>query len=109
MSAGSDRQFNNSKALELQKTKRDLAASILREDNSLIRNLRRDDQKLLLLLCGDGRGLIPLRLRPGSTMAEPIICPLWVNKDGAFRSRSYHAWDRPCRLCGRKVVLRDAI
>ena len=36
------------KVLELQKSKRDLAAAILNEDNSLIRNLRREDLELLL-------------------------------------------------------------
>jgi hypothetical protein len=42
-------------------------------------------------------------------MVEPIICPLWVSNDDRFRSRHYHAWDRPCGLCGRKVVVSDAI
>ena len=36
------------KVLELQKTKRDLAAAIISADNSLIRNLRREDLELLL-------------------------------------------------------------
>jgi len=36
------------KVLELQQTKRDLAAAIIGEDNSLIRNLRREDLELLL-------------------------------------------------------------
>jgi SNF2 family DNA or RNA helicase len=36
------------KVLELQKTKRDLAAAIIGEDNALIRNLRREDLELLL-------------------------------------------------------------
>ena len=36
------------KVLELQKTKRDLAAAIIGEDNSLIRDLRREDLELLL-------------------------------------------------------------
>ncbi len=36
------------KVLELQKTKRDLAAAIISEDNSLIRNLKREDLELLL-------------------------------------------------------------
>lgn len=36
------------KILELQQTKRDLAASIINVDNSLIRNLRREDLDLLL-------------------------------------------------------------
>ena len=36
------------KVLELQKTKRDLADAIIGEDNSLIRNLRREDLELLL-------------------------------------------------------------
>ena len=36
------------KVLELQKTKRDLAAAILGEDSSLIRDLRREDLELLL-------------------------------------------------------------
>ncbi|HUI43539.1 MAG TPA: SNF2-related protein [Terriglobia bacterium] len=36
------------KVLELQKTKRDLAAAIISADNSLIRNLGRDDLELLL-------------------------------------------------------------
>ena len=41
-------------------------------------------------------------------MVEPIICPLWVSNDYRFRSRRYKAWDRPCGLCGRKVVVGDA-
>jgi SNF2 family DNA or RNA helicase len=36
------------KVLELQKTKRDLAAAIIGQDNALIRNLRREDLELLL-------------------------------------------------------------
>ena len=36
------------KVLELQKTKRDLAAAIISEDNSVIRNLKREDLELLL-------------------------------------------------------------
>ncbi len=36
------------KVLELQKTKRDLAAAIISADNSLIRNLGREDLQLLL-------------------------------------------------------------
>ena len=36
------------KVLELQKNKRELAAAIIGEDNSLIRNLRREDLELLL-------------------------------------------------------------
>jgi SNF2 family DNA or RNA helicase len=36
------------KVLELQKSKRDLAAAIIGEDNSLIRDLRREDLELLL-------------------------------------------------------------
>jgi SNF2 family DNA or RNA helicase len=36
------------KVLELQKTKRDLAAAIISADNSLIRDLRREDLELLL-------------------------------------------------------------
>ncbi|MDQ2839883.1 MAG: DEAD/DEAH box helicase [Acidobacteriota bacterium] len=36
------------KVLELQKTKRDLAAAIIGEENSLIRNLKREDLELLL-------------------------------------------------------------
>ena len=42
-------------------------------------------------------------------MVEPIICPLWASNDDRFRSRHYHAWDRPCGLCGRKVVVSDVI
>jgi hypothetical protein len=42
-------------------------------------------------------------------MVEPIICPLWVGNEDRFVSRRYIAWDRPCRLCGRKVVVSDAI
>src|SRR5947208_2346769 len=42
-------------------------------------------------------------------MIEPIICPLWVSSADRFVSRRYHAWDRPCRLCGRKVVVSDSI
>jgi SNF2 family DNA or RNA helicase len=36
------------KVLELQKSKRDLAADIIGADNSLIRNLQREDLELLL-------------------------------------------------------------
>ena len=36
------------KVLELQKTKRDLAAAIIGQDNALIRNLGREDLELLL-------------------------------------------------------------
>ena len=36
------------KVLELQKTKRDLAAAIISADNSLVRDLRREDLELLL-------------------------------------------------------------
>ena len=36
------------KVLELQKTKRDLANAIIGSDNSLIRDLRREDLELLL-------------------------------------------------------------
>jgi SNF2 family DNA or RNA helicase len=36
------------KVLELQKTKKDLAAAIIGADNSLIKNLRREDLELLL-------------------------------------------------------------
>ena len=36
------------RVLELQKTKRDLADAILGEDNSLIRDLQREDLELLL-------------------------------------------------------------
>jgi SNF2 family DNA or RNA helicase len=36
------------KVLELQKTKRDLAGAIISADNSLIRDLRREDLELLL-------------------------------------------------------------
>lgn len=36
------------KVLELQRSKRDLAASIISQDNSVIRNLRREDLELLL-------------------------------------------------------------
>ncbi len=36
------------KVLELQKSKRDLAAAIIGEDNALIRNLKREDLELLL-------------------------------------------------------------
>jgi SNF2 family DNA or RNA helicase len=36
------------KVLELQKTKRDLAAAIISADNSLIRNLRPEDLELLV-------------------------------------------------------------
>ena len=36
------------KVLELQKTKRDLADAIINADNSVIRNLTRDDLELLL-------------------------------------------------------------
>lgn len=40
---------------------------------------------------------------------EPIICPLWVNGDERFHSRRYHAWDRPCGICGRKVVVSSSV
>jgi SNF2 family DNA or RNA helicase len=36
------------KILQLQSSKRDLAAAIIGEDNSLIRNLQREDLELLL-------------------------------------------------------------
>jgi SNF2 family DNA or RNA helicase len=36
------------KVLELQASKRDLAAAIIQADNSLIRNLKREDLELLL-------------------------------------------------------------
>ena len=36
------------KVLELQKSKRDLAAAIIGEDHALIRDLRREDLELLL-------------------------------------------------------------
>ena len=36
------------KVLELQNTKRDLATAIITQDNSLIRNLQREDLELLL-------------------------------------------------------------
>ena len=36
------------KVLELQKSKRDLAAAIINQDNSVIRNLKREDLELLL-------------------------------------------------------------
>ena len=36
------------KVLELQTSKRDLAAAIINQDNSLIRNLKREDLELLL-------------------------------------------------------------
>ena len=36
------------KVLELQKSKRDLASAIISADNSLIRNLKREDLELLL-------------------------------------------------------------
>ena len=36
------------KVLELQTTKRDLAAAIISEDNSPLRNLQREDLELLL-------------------------------------------------------------
>jgi hypothetical protein len=42
-------------------------------------------------------------------MIETIICPLWVSNDKRFRSRHYNAWDRPCRSCGRKVIVSDAV
>jgi hypothetical protein len=42
-------------------------------------------------------------------MAEPIVCPLWNSEDDRFCRRRYHAWDRPCALCGRKVVVSDAV
>lgn len=44
-----------------------------------------------------------------SVSSEPIVCPLWVSNDRRFRSRRYHAWDRSCSLCGRKVIVSDAI
>jgi SNF2 family DNA or RNA helicase len=42
------RETVEEKVLELQKTKRDLAASIIGADNSLIRNLRPEDLEVLL-------------------------------------------------------------
>src|ERR1700690_1185718 len=41
--------------------------------------------------------------------AEPIICPPWVNSGERFRSRHYQPWDRPCGICGRKVVVSSAV
>jgi hypothetical protein len=43
------------------------------------------------------------------SMTEPIICPLWEANDKRFRSRQYHAWDRRCCLCGRTVIVTDAV
>lgn len=41
-------------------------------------------------------------------MVEPIICPLWVSNEGRL-ARRYRAWDRACRIFGRKVVVSDAM
>lgn len=41
--------------------------------------------------------------------AQPIICPLWVDNEDRFRSRHYHAWDRSCGICGRKIVVSSAV
>lgn len=41
-------------------------------------------------------------------MVEPMICPLWVSNEGRL-ARRYRAWDRACRICGRKVVVSDAM
>ena len=42
-------------------------------------------------------------------MIETIVCPLWSQNDKRFHSRHYHVWDRPCRSCGRKIAVSDAV
>jgi hypothetical protein len=41
-------------------------------------------------------------------MSGVVICALWDESDKSFRSRHYHAWDRACSSCGRKVVVSHA-
>ena len=38
-----------------------------------------------------------------------IVCPLWTSNERRFQARHYVAWDRACSLCGRKVIVSDAI
>jgi hypothetical protein len=45
----------------------------------------------------------------GGDKNDKIICPLWTSDERRFRSRHYHAWDRACSVCGRKVVVSDAV
>jgi hypothetical protein len=40
---------------------------------------------------------------------DTIVCPLWTSNERRFHSRQYHAWDRACSVCGRKVVVSDAV
>jgi hypothetical protein len=40
---------------------------------------------------------------------DTIVCPLWISNERRFRSRHYFTWDRACSVCGRKVVVSDAI
>jgi hypothetical protein len=40
---------------------------------------------------------------------DRIVCPLWTSIEPRFRSRHYHAWDRACSSCGRKVVVSGAV
>ncbi len=50
-----------------------------------------------------------IALERETTLSDPIICPLWEPKDKRFLSRRYHAWDRRCGLCGRTVVVSEAV
>jgi hypothetical protein len=43
------------------------------------------------------------------SMIELIVCPLWVANYRHYRSRQYLIWDRPCSLCGRKVIVSAAV
>ena len=45
----------------------------------------------------------------GKGKNDAIVCPLWVSNDRRFRSRHYVAWDRACSICGRKVIVTDAV
>jgi hypothetical protein len=40
---------------------------------------------------------------------DSIVCPLWTSNEPQFRRRRYHAWDRACSICGRKVVVSGAV
>ena len=63
------------KVLELQKTKRDLADAILGEDNSLIRDLKREDLGTPALLSGTG-------LLAVGRASWPVV--VFLNRSSAF-------------------------
>lgn len=55
------------------------------------------------------RGVRNHRSMAGGEKNDTIVCPLWTSDERRFRSRHYHAWDRACCVCGRKVVVSDAV